>query len=85
MHKIIHIVFIFFAFVQLNAQELNCTLTINSDNISGSNKQVYTTLETSLNEFMNQTRWTNYNYKLQERVNCNITITVLEQNGNAFS
>ncbi len=85
MHKIIKIVFIFFAFVQLNAQELNCTLTINSDNISGSNKQVYTTLERALNEFLNQTRWTAYNYKLQERVNCNITLTILEQKGDDFS
>ncbi len=84
MRKIIQIGFLFFLGIQLNAQELNCTISINSDQVSGSNKQVYTTLQNALTEFMNQTRWTNYNYKLQERINCNLTITISEQDGNVF-
>jgi len=84
MHKIIQIGFLFLVALQLNAQELNCTISINSDQVPGSNKQVYTTLENALNEYMNQTRWTNYNYKLQERVDCNLTITISEQDGNVF-
>jgi len=85
MPKIIQIILVFLCIAQLNAQELNCTLSINSDNISGSNKQVYVTLENALNEFINQTSWTSYNYKTQERVICNITITILEQNGDEFN
>lgn len=85
MRKIIQIILVFVCITQLDAQELNCTLSINSDNISGSNKQVYVTLESALNEFINQTQWTAYNYKTQERVICNITITILEQNGDTFS
>ena len=46
----------------LNAQELNCTITVNADKIPGSNKQVFSTLETALNEFVNQ-KWS-YNYKI---------------------
>jgi len=84
MRRIIQIVLLLFAAIQIQAQELNCTISINSDKVPGSNKQVYTTLENSLNEFLNQTRWTNYNYKTQERINCNLTITIDQQNGSDF-
>lgn len=84
MLKVIKIIFIFFSVLQLNAQELNCTVTVNADKIPGSNKQIFKTLENSLNEFVNQKRWTNYNYKPQERINCNLTLTILEQTGNDF-
>lgn len=54
MRKIVQIVIALFAVIQLNAQELNCTITVNADKIPGSNKQIFTTLQTSLNEFVNQ-------------------------------
>jgi len=81
MHKIVQIIVVFFAVMQLNAQELNCTINVNADKIPGSNKQIFTTLENSLNEFVNQKRWTNFNYKPQEQINCNLTFTILEQTG----
>jgi len=84
MRKILQILVIFFTIVQVNSQELKCTITVNSDKIPGSNKQIFTTLENSLNEFVNQTRWTSFNYKPQERIDCNLTITILEQNGTEF-
>ena len=37
----------------LRAQEINCTVTINSDQIEGSNKQVYETLKSAIEEYMN--------------------------------
>jgi hypothetical protein len=84
MFKIIQILLIFFAVIQLNAQELNCTITVNADKIPGSNKQIFSTLESALNEYVNQKRWTNFNYKSQELINCNLTITILDQTGNDF-
>lgn len=84
MRKIIQIGLLLFAAIQIQAQELNCTISINSDKVPGQNKQVYTTLENSLNEFLNQRRWTDYNYKLQERINCNMTITIDQQSGTDF-
>ncbi len=84
MRSIVQIIFFLFAIIQLNAQELNCTITINSDKVPGSNKQIFTTLQNSLNDFINQTRWTGYNYKNQERVNCNMSIIIDEQNGSSF-
>jgi len=63
----------------INAQELNALVTVNSDKISGSNKQVFTTLQTSLTEFINQKKWTNNNFKPQERINCAFTIIINKQ------
>ena len=84
MHKILQILLILFTSVLVNAQELNCSITVNADKIPGSNKQIFTTLENSINEFVNQKRWTNLNYKPQERIDCNFTLTILEQNGSEF-
>jgi hypothetical protein len=84
MRKIVQLLSILFFTAQLNAQELNCTIAVNADKIPGSNKQIFKTLENSLNEFVNQKRWTNFNYLHQERINCNLTLTILEQSGDDF-
>ena len=52
------------------AQELNCVVIVNSDQVSQTNQQVITTLERSLTEFINKTRWTNQVYRENERLNC---------------
>ncbi|WP_431165565.1 DUF4835 family protein [Tenacibaculum halocynthiae] len=69
----------------VSSQELNALVTINSDKIQSSNKQVYETLQSSLTEFINQKQWTNKTFKIQERINCAYTIIINEQNGNNFS
>ena len=84
MRKIVQLLIVFFVTVQLNAQELRCTITVNADKIPASNKQIFKTLESSLNEFVNQKRWTNFKYEPQERINCNLTLTILEQSGDDF-
>lgn len=58
------------------AQELNCTVKVLSPAIQGTEKSVFETLETAIKEFMNNTRWTNDNFKQDERIECNITINV---------
>jgi len=79
MRKFIQLLVVFCCTLTISAQELNGLVTVNSDQISGSNKQVYTTLQTSLTEFINQTQWTNNNYKPQEKINCAFTITIVKQ------
>ena len=66
-------------------QELNALVTINTEKIQSSNKQVYTTLEKALTEFINQKQWTSKTFQLQERINCSFTIIINQQNENNFS
>ena len=64
---------------KLNAQELNCQVTINADQIQSSNTQVYTTLQNAISEYLNNTKWTNNNYKPQEKVQCALIFNILDQ------
>ena len=66
------------------AQELNCTVTVNSDQVSQTNQQIFRTLERSLTDFINKTKWTNRVYKENERLNCRMFITVTNFDSNRF-
>lgn len=79
MNNFFKILLVLLTVTQVNAQELDATITINSDKISGSNKQVYQTLERALTEFINQKKWTNRKFKAQEKIKCAFTLTILEQ------
>jgi len=78
MRKLFYIAMLLFA-LQLSAQELNCTVTINVDQIQSSNTQIYTTLKTAITEYFNTTKWTNKNYKPQEKIQCALIFNILEQ------
>lgn len=78
MRKLFYIATLLFA-LQLSAQELNCTVTINVDQIQSSNTQIYTTLKTAITEYFNTTKWTNKNYKPQEKIQCALIFNILEQ------
>lgn len=64
------------ATLTLSAQELNCKVQINSDRIEGSNKQIFQTLQASIEEFLNQSRWTNMTFSQQEKIDCALMIIV---------
>jgi len=77
MKRIIIVVFFTTSFI-LNtyAQELKCIVQVATPQIEGSDKKVYETLQTSIYEFMNSHKWTNYVYTIDEKIECSILITV---------
>lgn len=64
------------------AQELNCKVVVNADQIVGANPQVFKTMQNTISEFMNQRIWTNKTYKNYEKIDCSIIITLASQTGN---
>jgi hypothetical protein len=70
--------------ITVNAQELNCLVTVNSEQVTGSNKQVFTTLQNSISEYINQTKWTNKEVAPEERINCAMNIIVTSRDNNNF-
>lgn len=84
MRNIVLVIACFLSIAIANSQELNALVTVNADQVQSTNKQVYSTLETALTEFINQTEWTNKTVKPQERINCAFTIIVSNQSGNNF-
>lgn len=68
-----------------SAQEINCTVTINSDQIEGSNKQVYETMKSAIEEYMNQNRWTNMTFAEHEKIECSMMIIVKSVADNMYT
>jgi len=71
--------------LQAQTSELNARLTINSDKIQGTNKQIFTTLQTALNEFINNKKWTTATLSLNERIDCTFTIIINELTDDHFT
>ena len=65
--------------VNLRSQELRCNVQVVSQQIQGSNKQVFQTLQNAIYEFMNNTVWTNHVYTMEERIECNLMFNITEQ------
>ncbi|KIQ22279.1 hypothetical protein RT99_08830 [Flavobacterium sp. MEB061] len=77
------LVFLIFGFAQ--AQQLNCTVTINTERLPNPNQQVFKTLQTSLSEFVNKTDWTGALLKQNERINCSMYITLSSNSSDQFT
>jgi hypothetical protein len=61
------------------AQELNCNVQVTAQQIQGSNRQVFETMQRDLYEFMNNSVWTNHVFSYSERLDCNILINLTDQ------
>jgi hypothetical protein len=71
--------------LSIGAQELNCNLVINSDQIQGSNKSVFNTLQKSASDFINNRRWTGMSYEQDERIECTMTMIVKKVENDQFT
>lgn len=67
------------------AQEFNCTIQINSDQVQGSNKAVFNTLQKSLMDFVNNRKWTELNLSADEKIDCSMTVNVKKVEGEIFT
>ncbi|PJJ07469.1 uncharacterized protein DUF4835 [Flavobacterium sp. 1] len=78
------ILFLFLGCGFIQAQQLNCTVTLNTQKISNANQQVFKTLETAINEFVNKTDWTGQMLPQKERINCSMYITISSYGSDQF-
>ena len=68
-----------------HSQELNCTVEINSSQIEGTDKSVFTTLQESITEYFNTTKWTNAQFSANEKIECRFFMTIKEYDGEKFT
>ena len=64
-----------------NSQELNCQVSIVTDaklEITSVEKEIFTQLEQTIYELMNNTQWTKDKFTVEERINCNIQLQINE-------
>ncbi|MBL3656338.1 type IX secretion system protein PorD [Fulvivirga sediminis] len=75
MYRIITIAFLFVSYLSV-AQELNCKVSINSDQVQSSDRRIFDDMENALSQFMNSRTWTEDTYESFERIKCNLIITL---------
>lgn len=61
-----------------SAQELLCTVEVNTDQVNGTYKQVFETLQQAITEYMNTTVFTNTQIASNEKIECRLFFTVKE-------
>ncbi|MCW3787248.1 DUF4835 family protein [Plebeiibacterium sediminum] len=77
---------LFLISVVANAQELQCSVSVVSPSVQGTNKQVYETMQTAIMEFVNGQKWTDNIFSPEERIECSILINIKEViSSNEFS
>lgn len=77
-----YLLIFFVLFVNLSAtfaQELRCNISISAQKIQGANRTLFETMQSDLYEFMNNRKWTDHQYSMDERIECNIFINLDEQ------
>lgn len=67
------------------AQQLNCTVTVDSQRLSATNQQVFKSLETAITEFVNKTDWTGVAMKQNEKINCSMYLTISSNSSDQFT
>lgn len=72
---------------RITAQELLAKVTINHNQIQGTDASIFTNLQQTLEQFINDRKWTNLQFQKNERIVCNfnITVTKYDQSSNTFT
>ena len=77
MHKIKLVIALLLFANLIHAQELKARVTVVSTKVgSNVNKNVFQTLQTSLNNFLNNRKWTAETYGVNERIECNFLLNL---------
>jgi hypothetical protein len=81
MKKIIILFAIFLVSVKAFSQELDCQVSVSAPQLAGTDKRVFETLQNAIYEFMNNRKWSSYNFRMEERIECTILLTVTDRSG----
>ena len=81
MKKILFSVSLFLVSYHSFGQELDCQVSVTAPQISGTDKRVFESMQTAIYEFMNNRKWTGYNFKTEERIECTVLLTVNDRLG----
>lgn len=85
MKKITFALLLALSTISAYSQELKCNVTINSDQIAGTNKEVFNTLKQSIEEYVNTLRWTNMTFQEKERIECSMLLVVKSVQDNVYN
>ncbi len=85
--KYISFLILLFSTTLLSAQELNCSVNIQTDpglDITTKEKDVIKEIEQSVTELINSTTWTKDEYEVEERINCALQFSITKVSGDSY-
>jgi hypothetical protein len=74
--------FLLLPVLQVRSQELLCEINMNNAGVQSVDPRVLTDMKRAIKDFMNQRRWTNDNFKTEERIKCTIALSLSGTVGN---
>lgn len=78
------LLFALFTVCWVSAQEFNFSVQVNAENVAQPDQTIFKTLETSLQEFLNNTKWTDQNFKDEEKINASLVFVVTTFDNDRF-
>jgi len=78
LKKLLVLLFVMGVALGARAQELQCDVVVNSEQVAYADRQLFTEMQNRIFEFMNNRRWTNQSYRVEERIKCRILINLTE-------
>ena len=64
------------AVLGVHAQELQVKVSVNHSQIQGTDNSVFENLQQTIGQFMNERAWTDLQFQKNERIQCNLNLTV---------
>ena len=81
MKKILFTFLALSGFIHASAQELNANVVVNlGPQVQTSERAVFRDMENAFKQFLNNRKWTNDNFNVEERIDCNLVISIEKMN-----
>lgn len=76
-----HIVILLLLALSINvaAQELQCSVSVSSASVQGTNKQIYENMRTAIQDFLTAQIWTTDKFESRERIECSLNFNITTQ------
>ena len=82
MQRVVYLFILFLFPLFVDCQELLCNIRVNASQVQTSDRKVFQTMQTSIYEFINNTKWTDANIDNEERIECSFLINISKKISN---
>ena len=79
MRKLFCCFFLLVSACRLYAQDVTCKVDLTYDRVQNVDPKVFQSLKKSLNEFINSRKWTNDNFRPNEKIECSFLLNLTEK------
>ncbi len=79
MKRFLVILPLLLSLTSLRGQEFDCVISVTSAQVEGTDKRVFESLQNAMYEFMNNRKWSAYDFKPEEKIECTMVLNITER------